>query len=101
MTGAERRRSRSCCPSRARRSSRSRCVEWEERTRLGMLALPDSFMLWPMPGYGSRYWAERTGSARRRTFPKLKGEQTADVVVIGGGLTGCTAAYALAAAGLD
>jgi glycine/D-amino acid oxidase-like deaminating enzyme len=58
-------------------------------------------MLWRMPGYGSRYWADRTGPARRRTFPKIRGEHTADVVVIGGGLTGCTAAYGLAAAGLD
>jgi glycine/D-amino acid oxidase-like deaminating enzyme len=58
-------------------------------------------MLWRMPGYGSRYWSDRTKPARRPTFPKLRGEHTADVVVIGGGLVGCTAAYGLAAAGLD
>ena len=54
-----------------------------------------------MPGYGQRYWAERTADNRRRAYPKFKGQQTADVVVIGGGLTGAAAAYALANAGLD
>jgi glycine/D-amino acid oxidase-like deaminating enzyme len=54
-----------------------------------------------MPGYGARYWAERTPQSRRRTYPKLRGDHTADVVVIGGGLTGATAAYVAAAAGLD
>jgi len=55
----------------------------------------------PMPGYGSRYWAERTAPNRRRAYPKLRGQHTADVVVIGAGLTGATAAYVLAAGGLD
>jgi len=54
-----------------------------------------------MPGYGARYWAERTSDNRRRSFPKLKGQHNADVVVIGGGLTGTTAAYVLASGGLD
>ena len=54
-----------------------------------------------MPGYGARYWAERTSSHRRRSYPKLRGDHTADVVVIGGGLTGATAAYVLASGGLD
>ncbi len=52
-----------------------------------------------MPGYGARYWSERT--TRRRTYPKLRGEHTADAVVIGGGLTGSMSAYVLANAGLD
>jgi gamma-glutamylputrescine oxidase len=51
-----------------------------------------------MPGYGSRYWADR--ASRRRTYPALKASRAADVVVIGGGLTGCTAAYVLASAGM-
>ena len=55
----------------------------------------------PMPGYGSRYWAERTSAGRRRSYPKLRGSHTADAVVIGGGLAGTTAAYVLAAGGLD
>jgi len=54
-----------------------------------------------MPGYGQRYWAERTADNRRRAYPKFKGQHTADAVVIGGGLTGAAAAYALANAGLD
>lgn len=54
-----------------------------------------------MPGYGSRYWEERTADSRRRSYPKFKGAHTADMVVIGGGLTGATAAYVLASAGLD
>ncbi len=53
-----------------------------------------------MPGYGARYWAERTAESRRRSYPKLKGQHTTDVVVIGGGLTGTATAYALAAGGL-
>ena len=54
-----------------------------------------------MPGYGKRYWAERTADNRRRAYPKFKGHHTADAVVIGGGLTGCACAYVLAGAGLD
>lgn len=52
-----------------------------------------------MPGYGARYWEERT--TRRRSYPKLRGQHVADAVVIGGGLTGSIAAYVLASAGLD
>jgi glycine/D-amino acid oxidase-like deaminating enzyme len=54
-----------------------------------------------MPGYGSRFWADRTAASRRRSYPKFRGDSSADVVVIGGGLTGCASAYALAASGLD
>jgi glycine/D-amino acid oxidase-like deaminating enzyme len=54
-----------------------------------------------MPGYGARYWAERTPQHRRKTWPMFRGSHQADVVVIGGGLTGATCAYVLAAAGLD
>ncbi len=54
-----------------------------------------------MPGYGSRYWSERTASNRRRTHPVFRGQHTADAVVIGGGLTGATAAYVLASGNLD
>jgi glycine/D-amino acid oxidase-like deaminating enzyme len=53
-----------------------------------------------VPGYGHRYWAERTPTSRRSSRPALRGDHHADVVVIGGGLTGCTAAYVLAAGGL-
>jgi glycine/D-amino acid oxidase-like deaminating enzyme len=54
-----------------------------------------------MPGYGGRYWADRTVPHRRRQFPAFRGDTTADVVIIGGGLTGVTAAYVLASGGLD
>ena len=46
------------------------------------------------------YWPHRTPENRRRAYPKYKGDGTADVVIIGGGLTGCASAYTLAAAGL-
>jgi glycine/D-amino acid oxidase-like deaminating enzyme len=54
-----------------------------------------------MPGYGRRYWADRTAPNRRKNFPKFRGDSTADAVVIGGGLTGCATAFALARAGAD
>jgi glycine/D-amino acid oxidase-like deaminating enzyme len=53
-----------------------------------------------MPGYGARFWAERTADNRRRRYPKFRGKHNADAVVIGGGLTGCTIASVLAQAGL-
>jgi len=53
-----------------------------------------------MPTYGQSFWAAKaTPSGNRGKVPK--GTLTADVVVIGGGFTGCAAAYALAQAGLD
>jgi len=53
-----------------------------------------------MAAYGQSYWQTGTKppTARNRA---LKGHLTAEVVVIGGGFTGCAAAYALAHAGLD
>lgn len=56
-----------------------------------------------MPSYGQPYWTRKATtparSARAAAKP-LKGDHTADVVVIGGGLTGCATAYLLADAGL-
>jgi len=54
-----------------------------------------------MPGYGSRYWADRTKPGRRRTYPICRGTHQADVVVVGGGLTGCLMASVLAGGGFD
>ena len=54
-----------------------------------------------MPGYGARYWAEQTPVSKRPTYPVGRGALTADVVVIGGGLTGAIAACVLARGGLD
>ena len=50
--------------------------------------------------YGVSPWIHRFSAARRPDFPRLRGERTADVVIVGGGLTGCAAAHACAAAGL-
>jgi len=55
----------------------------------------------PMPRYGQRYWANRTPYVRRPSWAAFRGRETADVVVIGGGFTGCVAAHVLAGAGVD
>jgi glycine/D-amino acid oxidase-like deaminating enzyme len=54
-----------------------------------------------MPGYGARYWAERTPASKRPKYPVCRGALTSDVVIIGGGLTGAIAACVLARGGLD
>lgn len=50
--------------------------------------------------YGVSPWIDTFPSKRRPDHPRLRGEHTADVVIIGGGLTGCATAYACAAAGM-
>ena len=52
------------------------------------------------PREDRRYWASRTPENRRRAHSALRGQHTSDAVVIGGGLVGATAAYALAQAGI-
>jgi glycine/D-amino acid oxidase-like deaminating enzyme len=61
-----------------------------------------------MAAYGHSYWETTSkpaapGASRRSkaTTRLLQGNLTADVVVIGGGFTGCAAAYTLSQAGLD
>jgi glycine/D-amino acid oxidase-like deaminating enzyme len=54
-----------------------------------------------VPGYGSQYWNDRTPGNRRGVHPPFRGQREVDAVIIGGGLTGATAAYIFAAAGLD
>jgi len=53
----------------------------------------------PMTKYGRSPWIDQFPKSRVPSHPKHRGDMKADVVVIGGGLTGCTTAYALAAAG--
>jgi len=53
-----------------------------------------------MTRYGRSPWIDRFPKSRTPTYPRFRGALDADVVIIGGGLTGCTTAYALAAAGV-
>jgi len=50
--------------------------------------------------YGVSPWLDTFPTKRRPDHPRLRGEHTADVVIVGGGLTGCATAYACAAAGM-
>ena len=50
--------------------------------------------------YGSSPWVHAL-TAPRPVSPRFRGDRTADVVVIGAGITGCAVAYACAKAGLD
>src|SRR5262245_10367322 len=50
--------------------------------------------------YGVSPWIDSFPTKRRPDHPRLRGEHTADVVIIGGGLTGCATAYACALAGM-
>ena len=45
-------------------------------------------------------WLDRFPKSRRPSYPKLRGEFQTDVVIIGGGLTGCACALSFAAAGV-
>jgi glycine/D-amino acid oxidase-like deaminating enzyme len=51
--------------------------------------------------YGVSPWIDRFPASRIPSFPRQRGATTADVVIVGGGLTGCLSAYAFAAAGID
>lgn len=51
--------------------------------------------------YGVSPWIDQFPSSRRPSFPRLRGEHDVDVVIVGGGLTGCATALACATAGLD
>ena len=50
--------------------------------------------------YGVSPWIHQFPDSRRPDYPKLRGEHVTDVVILGGGLTGCATAQACAAAGL-
>ena len=49
--------------------------------------------------YGVSPWIDRFPASRVREYPRLRGAQTADVVIVGAGLTGCATAYTCALAG--
>ena len=46
------------------------------------------------------YWYDRYPRTRRPAWPRLREELTTDVVIVGGGLTGCACAWSFAAAGI-
>jgi len=52
------------------------------------------------PVYGRSPWVDRFPKSRVPAYPKHKGDSDIDVVIIGGGLTGCATAYTFAAAGV-
>lgn len=47
------------------------------------------------------FWMGRFARPRRPSYPRLRGEHTADVVIVGGGLTGSACALTCASAGID
>jgi glycine/D-amino acid oxidase-like deaminating enzyme len=50
--------------------------------------------------YGQSPWIDRFPKSRVPAHPRYRGATKTDVVVVGGGLTGCATAYSLAAAGV-
>lgn len=53
-----------------------------------------------MTTYGRSPWIQQFPKSRVPAYPRHRGAAAADVVIIGGGLTGCATAYAFAAAGV-
>src|SRR5258705_13711170 len=53
-----------------------------------------------MTKYSRSPWVDQYPKSRVPSFPRHRGSQQTDVVIIGGGLTGCVTAYAFAAAGV-
>jgi len=54
----------------------------------------------PMTKYGRSPWLEAFPRSRVPAYPRQRGDMQTEAVIVGGGLTGCTTAYAFAAAGL-
>ena len=52
------------------------------------------------PHYGRSPWLDRFPRTRVPAHPQLRGSVTADVAIVGGGLTGCATAYTFAASGI-
>lgn len=53
-----------------------------------------------MPRRDVPVWFDRFPKSRRPSHPRLRGEATTSVVIVGGGLTGCACAWSFAAAGI-
>jgi glycine/D-amino acid oxidase-like deaminating enzyme len=54
-----------------------------------------------MTKYGRSPWIDQFPKSRVRSYPRYRGASQRDVVIVGAGLTGCTTAYAFAAAGIN
>ena len=52
-----------------------------------------------MPLKPTAYWLDRVPKSRRPAYPRFRGDVETDVVIVGGGLTGCACAWAFASAG--
>jgi glycine/D-amino acid oxidase-like deaminating enzyme len=50
--------------------------------------------------YGQSPWIAAHPASKRPSFPRLRGEHAAEVVIVGAGLTGCATAVACALAGM-
>jgi len=50
--------------------------------------------------YGRTPWLDQFPKSRVPSYPRYRGKTQSDVVIVGGGLTGCATAYAFAAAGV-
>jgi len=53
-----------------------------------------------MTKYGRSPWIDRFPKSRAPAYPRHRGHLDTDIAIVGGGLTGCSTAYALAAAGI-
>jgi glycine/D-amino acid oxidase-like deaminating enzyme len=54
-----------------------------------------------MTKYGRSPWIDLFPKSRIPAYPRFRGRQDPEVVIVGGGLTGCATAYAFAAAGVS
>jgi glycine/D-amino acid oxidase-like deaminating enzyme len=50
--------------------------------------------------YGSSYWLARQDARGAPAYPQHRGDIDVDIAIVGGGFTGCAAAYVLASAGV-
>jgi glycine/D-amino acid oxidase-like deaminating enzyme len=53
-----------------------------------------------MPIRNVPLWLDRYPKSRRPSYPRFRGELETDVVIVGGGLTGCVCAWSFAGAGV-